>query len=307
MMKRASVFVALTLGTAVLAGACVDDDDGLAPDASTTPDAGSPDAAPPASGVNSNLPGVDWQVDSTSEPGLVIVSSSFTQEDLGGSVFNHWYAELENRGSAIECYAHVKLELQDASGTPLVALESFADARPYQAGSSVSMPCLAPGEHGAFYDINQVDALVETSSIRRGAYRIDTLVRNDAQPSPLAPTVLSASVIPKFNGWAVTGSVRADGGTIYNLGMDVYTIGASGRISDRVSDFHLDTLFAGSTWGYETDANGGEPVVSYLQSIEFIVGASSKRSAVQEPRALARQTFRAERARVRALRDARAE
>jgi hypothetical protein len=324
MMKRVRVVVALalTLGTAVLAGGCEGSDDMAEPDASVTPDASAPssvdsgaapdvlsvpDAPPTTSEGNSNLPGVVWEAGPTSEPGLVVVSSNFTQEDLGGTVFNHWYAELLNRGTSIECYAHVVLELEDASGSSLATLESYADARAYEStsGNPVSMPCLAPGEHAAFYDINQVSAEVDTTTLRRAVYTIDTLVRNDAVPSALAPTLLGASVISKLDGWALAGSARADGGTIYNLAMDVYTVGPSGLITDQVSDFHHDTLLQGSTWDYETSANGGESIRRYLQFISFIDGAHAKRTVAEDPHALALRSFRERRAQVRARRDTR--
>ncbi len=298
MKTSLQLVMAVTLGTALLASAC---EDGIA---ESGPDGGGAvvDAGPPPT-VNSNIPGIRWEPGGHSIPGLEIISSTFTQENLGGTVFNHWYAEVENRSGSIQCFVHVVLDLEGDSLTPLVKLESYADAPAYKSGTgSTNMPCLAPGQHGGFYDINEASSEAPIDQIKRASYDIDTLLSNDAVPSPLAPTVVSAIVFAKNNGWALMGTVSADAGTIYNLGMDVYTIGASGRITDRVSDFHLDTLFQNQRWLYETNATSGENFNQALQFIDFLDGVQSKPGVPVEPRALARAAFRQQRAQVESRR-----
>src|SRR5688500_14778702 len=54
-------------------------------------------------GVISNLPDLTWQAKAGTPSGVSIVSSNFTQESIGGSVFQHWYAEIRNSGTTTLC------------------------------------------------------------------------------------------------------------------------------------------------------------------------------------------------------------
>jgi hypothetical protein len=256
--------------------------------------------------VSSNFPGIDWQSSATSQPGLVLLSSTLTEEAFPGSIFDSFYGEAVNRGSSVVCDVHIKIDLTDDSGQTLLALESYADGPAYKSSGTVSSDCLAPGEHGAFWDIQQGTTRVPFAYITHASVTIDSFAPENAVPHPLAPTTVSSTVIPRFNGYAVSGTVQASAGTIYNLGMTVYTRGASGRLSDRVSDTHLDTLAQGGSWSYETSANTGEPVARYLQFVGFIEGPrpASLVAAPLDARALARRHVAERQAGLRAVLDA---
>jgi hypothetical protein len=86
----------------------------------------------------------------------VIVSSNLTQERLGSSVYQHWYAELRNEGATTLCYPELTVQFQDAGGVTLVEMYSFADTAPYKGALSSAAPCLAPGATGAVWDIQSV-------------------------------------------------------------------------------------------------------------------------------------------------------
>jgi hypothetical protein len=167
----------------------------------------------------------------------VIVSSNLTQERLGSSVYQHWYAELRNEGATTLCYPELTVQFQDAGGVTLVEMYSFADTAPYKGALSSAAPCLAPGATGAVWDIQSVASEAA------------------------------------FDYWAVKGTVRATAGTISSVLLDVYPIGSEGWIVDNLGDVNPDAILAGRSWSYETTGYDGPAFTRYHQYVDFIEGA----------------------------------
>jgi len=307
----------LTLALVVLASpltACGggDDDGGEeSPDArdSTTPDAAPVDSNQPSGEtVISNLPGLEWEAKPGSLPGLTIVSSNFTQENLGGSIYQHWYAEIRNGGSATICYAKATVDLQGAGGETLATMSMYADTLPYDTGSTVSATCVGPGATAALYDIEIPGAEAPIAQISRASWIIEGLESPTAQLHPLTPTISGAVYEWNPGYWAVQGTVIATGG-IRNIGLDVYPIGPSGWIVDHLSDTNLGSLSTGASWSYQTTTYRGERFSDYHQYVSFIEGTSATAVAATADPAVERaetamRAAKAERRELRARRDA---
>lgn len=267
------------VSVAVPAVACGDGgggDDEAAPDARAADARPQPvDAGPAEGGVASNLPGLTWEVKAGSTAGLEIVSSNFVQENLGGSVYQNWYAEVRNNGTRTLCFPEVTIQFQDASGSTLAEMYTFADTAPYKTSSTLSTSCLAPGATGAFWDIQNPPGEAAIGQIRRASYTIGTLEIASAVPHSLAPTI-TGTVFERLTGyWAVQGTVRgASGGAIRNIGMDVYPVGPEGWIVDNLIDTNLGSIPSGGSWAYETTSYQGSRFTRYHQYVSFIEGSS---------------------------------
>jgi hypothetical protein len=272
------------------------------------PDGMPADARPPE--MPSNLPGVAWTPTAASTPGFVIVSSNLTQERLGSSVYQHWYAELRNEGATTLCYPELTVQFQDAGGATVVEMYSFADTAPYKGALSSAAPCLAPGATGAVWDIRSVASEAALDRIRTASYTIETLAIPSAVPHPLAPTVTGAVFQRSTDYWAVKGTVRATAGTISSVRLDVYPIGSEGWIVDNLGDVNPDAILAGSSWSYETTGYDGPAFTRYHQYVDFIEGAgvAPAASAAADPAVAAAATKRTqvlgERSALREQRDA---
>jgi hypothetical protein len=224
--------------------------------------------------VISNLPAIDWQLKPGSLPGLVLVSSNFVQENISGSVFQHWYAEVRNDGGAIICLPQIAVELQDSSGTLLVQVGGFADAAPYSTVGGSSTPCLAAGATGAAYWIARADRELSLAQIRRATWSFTGLERPTATPHRAAP-VITGSVLERITGyWVVDGSLRATGGDIHNVKVEVYPEGASGWLVDNLTAINLGAIYSGSAWSFQTTSYQGPRFSSYQQFASFLDGAA---------------------------------
>src|SRR6185312_13906370 len=83
-----------------------------------------------------------------------------------------------------------------ATGSQLAKFMSFADAAPYasaNSGSSLSMPCIAPGATGVFYDNGFVATAAPIASTATIALQLSAMKSPGAVPHPDAPTVTGAT------------------------------------------------------------------------------------------------------------------
>jgi hypothetical protein len=235
-------------------------------------DSGQPDTgidAAVAAGFVSNIPAAALEGESDPSTGVKIISSNLVQSPSGAQYFQQWYAELENTGTDIVCLLNINISFQDASSLERVGFTAYIDARPYKTSSTLSTACMGPGEHAAMYSNGFGDALIDLNEIKTIAVTWNSLVRNDAIPHPLAPSVVSSAVAG--NMW-VAGSFQNDSGTIYNIGTTVFPRAASGLIIDQLKDFHLETFYLNDVWAFET-ASASQPFTEYMQFEDFIEGA----------------------------------
>lgn len=205
-----------------------------------------------------------------SDGGIRILSSNLRQHPSAGIYFQEWFAEVENVGTDTYCFINVAVTMTDANAVEQGSFYAYADTPPYDdvEGADLSTSCLAPGDRGAMYS----NAFVEVPAAIDDIVAItlewdDGVLTPAAVPHPATPTLVSANV---FESW-IEGELRADAGPIYNIVVHFFVRDESGLIVDRVDANHLDPLFDGGSWDFETSAAEGS-IDSYLYFVQFIPG-----------------------------------
>lgn len=236
-----------------------------------------------AGGFRSNPPGIVVQ-QSTDVSGLVLLSSNLTQEPSGSGGFQQWFGEVLNQGARTVCFPQVTITFRLEGGALAIEFLSYADAPPYRGGSALTLPCLAPNGRGGFYS-NELGDSIAIGSIRTATAQL-TALEGTYIPHPAAPELVSATAGPHSEigntWWAVSGELRATS-TIHNIGISVYPRSATtGLLLDRLTDTHLDNLFGGLSWFYETIGHDGERYTDFLRFVDFIEGPKTLLSGIQD-------------------------
>jgi hypothetical protein len=222
-----------------------------------------------------NPPGITFDVSGT--PGIRIVSSNLTQDTSTSLVYVEWFLLVENAGTALACQLSLDASFLNASGTAVETFIAYANSEPYDGSLTLSIPCIAPGERGAFWTNDIPTAAIDLAGIRTAEIAFSIGPSSGAVPHPLAPLVTSSAVTEHSSlgagYWSVSGSMTATG-TIYNLGADAYMISSAGLVVGNETAFHLDTFLQGTTWAFETVAayEGPQPT-DHLLFNDFIEGA----------------------------------
>jgi hypothetical protein len=209
---------------------------------------------PPATPPISNTPNAEFVYLTGASSGLRLKSARLTLETIA-STFQEWLAEAVNDSSEVMCLAKVTAEYKDSSGATLAKTLAYVDGPPYQGFGTVSSSCLAPGEHGALWDLQQVPRAFSLSLVRRVEVNVDLLPTPDRKPHPSAPVVTPGLVSDKFGSgtyWTLRGTLRAVA-TIHNYGVHVYPIGGDGMVlASLTASMPGALLSAGSSWSFET-------------------------------------------------------
>jgi hypothetical protein len=222
-----------------------------------------------------NPPGITFVVSGT--PGIRVVSSNLTQDTSTSLVYVEWFLLVENAGTALACQLSLDASFLNASGTAVETFIAYANSKPYDGSLTLSIPCIAPGERGAFWTNDIPTAAIDLSGIRTAEIAFSTGPSSGAVPHPLAPLVASSAVTEHSSlgagYWSVSGSMTATG-TIYNLAAEAYMISSAGLIVGNETAFHLETLLQGTIWPFETIAayEGPRPT-DHLLFTDFIEGA----------------------------------
>jgi hypothetical protein len=230
--------------------------------------------------ITSNLPLVQWTAEPDFDPdnpapALTMVSSNLVQENVGGSVFHEWFAEVRNDGAETICQPHIDVHFIDAANvSTLLSMGAFVDAAPYQTVGATSTPCLAPGAIGVVSTTRTAESEVALDQIRTGMYRAEGLVRPTAQPHPLAPAVTGSAVERSPGSWTVQGAVTAGAGAIRNVTVDVYPRGPDGYLVDRLTAVNLGAIAAGESWAYETSPHAGAGFAEQRTFVSFSEGGA---------------------------------
>ena len=209
-----------------------------------------------AAAVRSNIPGLVFEYSGTDPTGrgIQILSSNLTQEAIGSDVFQEWLAEVKNGSAKTVCLMRIKASFFAGSAI-LADVDAFADGPPYKMDiSKVTTSCLAPGETGVFWDLDEVPRLTSISTATKATYTLELLGDDLLRPHPDTPTVTPTGVFDRFgtgSGWSLKGTVTAKA-TIYNNGLDIYPIDDRGLVIASLSAVHLETLFAGSSWDFQS-------------------------------------------------------
>ena len=282
--------------------ACGDSADAVPPDAPTVRDAAAPDAPAPAQGsFVSNTPGARVLDHGAPAPAvLALRSSNLLQHPSGNQVFQEWFGEVQNVGSTTICFAELTTSFLAADGTQLVAFDTFADGDPYTDGSSLTIPCLAPGQIGGLWDNDFAASSVPLEDIKTISIKFDHAEFGAPTPAPNAPLVAS-QVTSVSGGLAVMGTITGRTSPIYNIALNIFPRDAGGLVFDILFAADLGTLNPGDVFAF-TAARGNPTAFSqYRTYTDFIDGAHpaaamarSARSA--EPTAIdARITARGQR------------
>lgn len=232
-----------------------------------------------AAGFASNTPGAQVTQDAQgAAEGLVVTSSRLVDEPSGNEYYQQWTGLMRNQGSQLICFPQVEAQFSGSGGTPIASHMTFASAPPYKVGSSsLTTPCLAPGEIGGFYANGFAPTPLDLNAITSITFTFDALALSGGEvPHPSAPTVSGLTLVESFGAgsgyWAATGSLAATA-TIYNIAVEVFPVWADGLVPDRLSDVHLDTLFSASSWAFETSTYEGEMATGALHAyVDFIEG-----------------------------------
>ena len=240
---------------------------------------GGSSGGPPA--YVSNTPGAAVaESPSAGLEGLTVVSSNLTDEVSGSQYYQRWTGLLYNGTPKVVCFAQVTAKFFNSAGGEVGSHLTFADAPPHLLTSgSLPSACLQPGTVGGLFSNGFFNAPLSAGGVANISFEIDGSAKDAVPLHPSAPKFSSVMLTEKYGSgsgyWAATGSLTAVA-TIYNIGIDVYPVGADGLIPDRLGDTHLDTLTAGSSYAFDTTTYQGTPANAQLLAFSsFIDGAKS--------------------------------
>jgi len=207
-------------------------------------------------GTASNLSGVDFQV-MQGKPGtaLVLVSSNLTVDPQTNYV--EWFAEVRNDGTKPARFVTAQVDFTTSTGTPIESLMSYADADPYQIGTTSTVStCIGVAKSGVVYANDIPTASVDASAVKAAKVTLsDTDFSDTEQPHPSTPKLTSGAITqhstlgPGY--WSFTGTGNAVA-TIYNVKAQAYMKSADGLIVAELDAFHMQTWASGTSWSFES-------------------------------------------------------
>lgn len=225
-------------------------------------------------GFVSNLPATtttDFQ-NTDAGDGLALRSLNIVADSL--TDYTEWFGEVVNEGTQVICFPIATFTFKSGSGVVLWTDDVYADALPYMGSLTTSMPCLGPGEHGAFWT-NDLST-VAPSNVASVSITFDGLITTGTKfVQTMTSTVVPDTIYQDGNHWAMSGTLSPSQ-TIYNVGIDAYPKSASGLLLDDLIDTNLGTITANTSWSFEsgTGVEGTKPV-ELLVFDSFILGSST--------------------------------
>ncbi|MDX2023808.1 MAG: hypothetical protein SF187_26455 [Deltaproteobacteria bacterium] len=229
----------------------------------------------------SNTPGAVFENASVGQgQSIRLLSSNLLIDAPPRALFSRWFAEVRNESGAPLCLIKFVVRFEDGNKVQLLALDGFLDGAGYKtsASSSLTTKCIGAAMPSAGWTIKQGGTYFEASRVKRVVYSFTPF---DYAGLTVIPHPNHPIVEAKAKGKAIEGQLKAKG-TIYNIGLTFYPVMANGLIEEYLSDTHLDTLFAGSTWLFET-LEAPSPFVRYLSLTSWIEGAKSAFSVPTTP------------------------
>ena len=254
-------------------------------DAPTTPHDASTQDAPVDSTYVSNTPGAAVvDTGSPATPELVLLSSNVLQEPSGNRVFQTWFAEVKNIGTATRCFVQIDASFHAADGTQIAAFNGYADAEPYANQPTHSTdPCLAPGEIGVFWDNGFVAAAAPLASATQLAIQFSHK-EFGSTPAPNKPAV-DSQITNGLGGFALTGTITGRTSPIYYLFVNFYPKDARGLVFDIMFADHSETLNPGDVFPFTT--LGTPTAFSQYRTYVFNFSTGTKPVAALSPAASA--------------------
>ena len=236
----------------------------------------------PKGAVSANVPGATFTNVSGTPQGqaLVLLSARLTYEAPLTTVYQEWLAEVVNQGSRTLCLTKVSAAYKNAAGVVVAAPYGYIEGKAYQMdASTVSIGCLAPGEHGALWDMDTVPTVVDLATVKTVEILVEPYEVASAVPHPAAPVISGTVVVPKYTTSYVLTGVATGVQPIHNIGFAIYPRGADGMILDHLSATNLGSLSAGEVWSWES-MSVKQPFATWMLFSSFITGLSSNHAPV---------------------------
>lgn len=235
----------------------------------------------------SNLPATATTTISstTVAQGLTLVSMNIVPKPDSTLNYVEWFGEVKNNGTATICFPQAHFSLKSTTGVVLWTDTTYADTLPYLSTSTLSTPCLAPGESGAFWSNDLPSSLFVVSTV--GSLTVDfdglTVLGATKFTQTLTSSVVSDNIYMDGNHWGMSGSLNPSQ-SINNVGISGYTKSSGGLLTGRLSDTNLGTITGSTAWTFGTGLGieGAKPV-AVLTYDDFIVGSSTSGASLSLP------------------------
>jgi hypothetical protein len=128
------------------------------------------------------------------------------------------------------------------------------------------LECVPAGGKVGGYANGFIPATVDVQKIARIDYSVGGSIGANAIISP--PTVQNQMVVPKFSGYARSGTLTASNFNLVNPSINVYPLTAGGMPIERVSDIELLTVYSYGSWDFVTTA-ADALFDDYLMSVQY--------------------------------------
>lgn len=232
----------------------------------------------PAVEFTSKPAGVELVVEPASAAlGFTLRSSNISQKPSGGSYYKEWFGEVVNGSDETQCFIQVAADFQNAAGTSLLKLDTYAYGSAFELGTlNLSSTCAAPGETVPLWS-NALDAVsVPIDSIKTLSVEIVAMARPTAVLHPSTPALQNPTkaLDPQLNWWNCSGTASAVA-DIYNVKLEFW--GKSGGvIVGKSAAFHAEDFLEGDSWAFSTIAGISSPTLDSFKSyFSFINGKES--------------------------------
>ena len=229
--------------------------------------------------TQTNLTAATVTVQSTAVgAGLQLVSLNLVPDPTSSINYVEWFGEVKNTGSSQVCFPTATFTFSGSNNVVLWTGTTYADTPPYlDSSSTLSMPCLAAGETGAFWDNDLPTSAVLVSAVASLTVTLtgSTYTGVTSFPEQMTVAPVSDTIYKDGNHFAMSGSFTPQQ-TVYNIGIAGYTKAASGLLSGHLTATNLGTVTAGTTWSFTslTSIQGPQPT-KVLAFPDFILGAAA--------------------------------
>jgi len=241
--------------------------------------------APPVTPTFKSLPeGIQLTVAPESAAGLVLATTSITQETTTTLFYTEWLGEVYNDTDEPQCLVQVSGDFQTASGVSVIQFDTYAYGEPYKIGTSkLVSSCIPPHESMPVWANDLPMEALAIASIKKLVLVVTPFKASGAVPHPSAPTIgaLTKTYSSSFKRWQISGTaaVTAD---IYNASITFW--GKSGDFYvDNQKVYHLENLLKGTSWAFDTMPVGGletPTLTSVLPLASFIDGLQGASASI---------------------------
>ena len=221
------------------------------------------------SGFKSDPVGLHWS-DASSSHDLVLLNTRFTEDEAGAAFHQECLAEVRNDGDATLCAISARISLQDGDDMERAGFAAAIDAPPFDVGSATSMPCLAPGQHGAFFASAEVDEPVGPDTVRGVIVTFTSTEASSATPHAHAPTIDWMSAEHLASKYYRLVGIASAHGAVHDVVLHAYPI-VGGVLRKQLVATHPATMVDGTSWSFAT-GRADAPFTDILGLFSFTDG-----------------------------------